>query len=68
MSDWAFTGIGAAAGLVAFAFSHWQASRPPTPGRARMLPWTALSLIAALWTLMMIVHAVNLLGVTTGRP
>jgi hypothetical protein len=67
MTDWVFTGLGGAAGLAAFALSHWQASRPPIPGKARLLPWTALSLIAALWTLMMLIHALNLLGVTTGQ-
>jgi hypothetical protein len=67
MSEWAFTGLGGLAGLCAFGACYWQASRAPIPGKPRMLPWTALSIIAALWTLMMLIHAVNLLGVTTGQ-
>lgn len=45
----------------------WIGARPTTPGRVRMAPWRFMMLLAAAGALLMIVHLVNLLGVTTGR-
>jgi hypothetical protein len=49
-----------------FALASWRAARPTEFGKVRMVPWTAISLIAALGAIMMLVHVVNLLGVETG--
>lgn len=57
--------FGASAAL--FAFSSWRAARPAQFGKVRMVPWTPLSLICALVAIFMLVHLVNLMGVTTGR-
>lgn len=58
--------LAGAAGL--FALASWRAAQPTRFGRVRLIPWTAISLAAALVAILMVVHAVNLLGVTTGRP
>jgi hypothetical protein len=57
-----------AAGLLALAvFAGWRGARPPNPHRGpRLMPWRFLMLLAAAGLLAMLVHAVNLLGLTTG--
>ena len=57
------------AGFVAFGlFAGWRGARPPNPHRGpRLMPWRFLMLLAAALALLMLVHVVNLLGVTTGR-
>jgi ABC-type amino acid transport system permease subunit len=50
-----------------FALASWRAARPTQFGKVRMVPWTAVSLVAALAAIVMLVHAVNLLGVQTGQ-
>ena len=57
------------AAFVALAlFCGWRGARPPDPGRGpRLMPWRFLMLLAAAGAILMLVHAVNLLGVTTGR-
>jgi hypothetical protein len=57
--------FGLSAGL--FAFSSWRAARPAEFGKVRMIPWTPLSLVFALIAIFMLVHLVNLMGMTTGR-
>jgi hypothetical protein len=42
-------------------------ARPTRPGRVRMAPWRFMILLAAAGAILMLVHVVNLLGVTTGR-
>lgn len=53
--------------VVAAVVCGWIGSRPTVPGRVRMAPWRFMMLLAAAGALLMIVHLVNLLGVTTGR-
>lgn len=57
------------AGIVAFGlFAGWRGARPPNPHRGpRMMPWRFLMLLAAAGAMLLLVHVVNLLGVTTGR-
>jgi len=58
-----------AAGFVAAAlFAGWRGARPPDPARGpRLVPWRFLMTLAAAGALVLVVHLVNLLGVTTGR-
>ncbi|MFN3513102.1 MAG: hypothetical protein ACK41C_08665 [Phenylobacterium sp.] len=58
--------------LVAFAalalFAGWRGARPPDLSKGpRMAPWRLIMLTAAMGAVLMVVHAVNLLGVQTGR-
>ena len=57
-----------AVSAAAFAFTYWRASLPIVFGKVRMIPWTSISLLLALVTLLLLVHVVNLLGFTTGPP
>ena len=58
----------AAAGAVLAALFGWLGARPPDLRRGpRMAPYRFLMLLAAAWVLAMLVHAANLLGITTGR-
>ena len=57
----------AAAALVAL-FSGWRGARKPDPMRGpRRIPWRGLMLTSAALAVFLLVHLVNLLGVTTGR-
>ncbi len=55
-------------GLLALAvFAGWRGARPPNPHKGpRLMPWRFLMLLAAAGLLAMLVHAVNLLGLSTG--
>ncbi len=57
------------AGFLALAIlAGWLGARPPNPHRGpRMAPWRFIMLLSAAGALLMIVHLVNLMGVTTGR-
>ncbi|HEY8005131.1 MAG TPA: hypothetical protein VIE16_12925 [Phenylobacterium sp.] len=57
------------AALVAVAvFSGWRGARPPNPHRGpRLMPWRLIMVTAAAGVLIMLVHLVNLLGLTTGQ-
>jgi hypothetical protein len=58
----------AAAGVLLAAFCGWMGARPPDLRRGpRMAPYRFLMLLSAAWVLMMLVHAANLVGITTGR-
>lgn len=49
-------------------FAGWRGARPPNPRRGpRLMPWRPVMVLSAVGALMMIVHLVNLTGVTTGR-
>ena len=63
------TTLAAAAGLAALAvFAGWRGARPPNPHRGpRLIPWRFLMVLAAACVIPMLVHALNLLGVTTGN-
>jgi hypothetical protein len=58
-----------AAALLALAvFAGWRGARPPNPLKGpRLIPWRMIMLLAAACLLPMLVHLVNLAGVTTGR-
>lgn len=58
-----------AAGLLALAvFAGWRGARPPDLNRGpRLIPWRFIMVTTAALLLVVIVHLVNLLGVTTGR-
>jgi hypothetical protein len=65
--DWPATLIALTIGLCGFGFSSWRASRPAEFGKVRLIPWTTLSIICAVVALFMLVHAVNLAGIQTGK-
>jgi hypothetical protein len=49
-------------------FSGWRGARPPDPRRGpRMMPWRVIMVTAAAGLLPILVHLLNLVGVTTGR-
>ena len=57
----------AAAGALLAALFGWLGARPPDLQRGpRLLPWRFLMLLACAWTLFMLVHVANLLGMQTG--
>ncbi|MGA0607925.1 hypothetical protein ACO2Q0_18195 [Phenylobacterium sp. VNQ135] len=48
-------------------FAGWRGAQPPNPHKGpRLAPWRFIMLLAAAGAVLMAVHAVNLLGVTTG--
>ena len=50
------------------AFAGWRGARPPDLNRGpRLMPWRAIMVTAAAFLLILLVHLVNLMGVTTGR-
>ncbi|WP_304165376.1 hypothetical protein [Phenylobacterium aquaticum] len=50
-------------------FSGWRGARPWDPRRGpRLMPWRLIMVTAATGGMIFLVHLVNLLGVTTGRP
>jgi len=58
-----------AALLAVAAFAGWRGSKPSNPIKGpRLAPWRFIMVTASALALFMIVHLVNLLGVTTGRP
>lgn len=58
-----------AAGFLALAvFAGWRGARPPNFAKGpRMAPWRFIMVTASTAALFLVVHAVNLLGVKTGR-
>jgi hypothetical protein len=58
----------AAVGLGLTLLFGWLGARPPNLKRGpRLLPYRFLMLMAAAFTLLMLVHLANLAGVETGR-
>lgn len=56
------------AAAVLAVFSGWRGARKPDLMKGpRLVPWRALMLTSAAMAVLMLVHLVNLLGVTTGR-
>jgi hypothetical protein len=48
--------------------SAWLGARPPNPHKGpRLMPWRFIMVLAACGVFVLVVHLVNLLGVTTGR-
>ncbi len=56
--------LAAAAGL--FAFGSWRAAQPADPLNPRLIPWRPVIIVAGVAALLMVVHLVNLMGVSTG--
>ncbi|MCR5878755.1 hypothetical protein LRS04_10610 [Phenylobacterium sp. J367] len=58
----------AAVFLALALFAGWRGARPPDLMKGpRLIPWRPIMVAGALGVIVMLVHAVNLLGVTTGR-
>lgn len=57
------------AALIAIAvFAGWRGSKPSNPIKGpRLAPWRFIMVTASALALFLLVHIVNLLGVTTGR-
>lgn len=49
------------------AYASWKAARPVVFGKPRMLPWRTIIIISGAGAVLAMVHAVNLMGVETGR-
>jgi amino acid transporter len=49
-----------------FAFGSWRSAQPADPLNPRMIPWRPVIIIAGVIALLMLVHLVNLAGVSTG--
>lgn len=57
-----------AAFLTLGLFAGWRGARPPNPHAGpRMIPWRLIMLLSAAGVMLMLVHLLNLAGVTTGR-
>jgi hypothetical protein len=57
-----------AALLLLAVFAGWRGSRPPDLIRGvRMVPWRAVMVFSSAGAMLMLVHVVNLIGVSTGR-
>lgn len=57
-----------AGALALAAFAGWRGARKPDLRKGpRMIPWRLIMLTAAAMAMLLLVHVVNLLGVTTGR-
>jgi len=65
---WTATLIALVVGVLLTAFFGWRGARAPDLIKGpRLLPYRFLMVLAAAWVLFVLVHVVNLLGVTTGR-
>jgi len=54
--------------LAVAVFAGWRGARPPNPLTGpRMIPWRMIMLLSAAGMLPMLVHLLNLAGVTTGH-
>jgi len=66
--DMAITLACVALGAGLTALFGWAGARPFDPVRGvRLVPWRFLMMLGATFTLVALVHLVNLMGVTTGR-
>lgn len=49
-------------------FAGWRGARPPDLLKGvRMIPWRGIMITASLGAMLLLVHVVNLLGLTTGQ-
>jgi hypothetical protein len=63
-----FTAALFAATALMAAFSGWRGARKPDPMKGpRLIPWRAIMLTSAAMAVLLLVHLVNLFGVSTGR-
>lgn len=54
--------------LAVAGFAGWRGSKPSNPVKGpRLTPWRFIMVTASALALFMLVHVVNLLGMTTGR-
>ena len=66
--DFQTTAIVAAAGALLTAACGWLGARPPNLNRGpRLVPYRLLMMLGVTFVILMLVHLVNLAGVTTGR-
>ncbi|MDX2235469.1 MAG: hypothetical protein NW200_13310 [Hyphomonadaceae bacterium] len=56
--------LAVAAGL--FGFGSWRSAQPADPLNPRLIPWRPVLIIAGVVALLMLVHLVNLMGISTG--
>lgn len=58
----------AAIALAVAVFSGWMGARPPNPHKGpRLAPYRFIMVTSATVMMLLLVHVVNLMGVTTGR-
>ena len=66
--DFQATAIAAAVGALFTALCGWLGARPPNLHRGpRLLPYRLMMVLGATFVILMLVHLVNLAGVTTGN-
>ena len=66
--DWTLTLSSGAVALALAVFCGWRGARPADPHRGvRLVPYRFLMVLCAAWVLLMTVHALSLLGFSTGR-
>ena len=65
---WTPTLIGLAIGMALFAWANWKARKPVELGRVRMIPYTAVMFTALVVILLMVAHAMTLLGLKPDGP
>ncbi len=66
--DWPITLIAAALGVAVTTLCGWLGARPPDPNRGpRLFPYRMVMVLGAAFVMLMLVHMINLAGVTTGR-
>ena len=65
---WTPTLVGLAIATVIFAWANWRARRPVELGKVRMVPYTAVMFAALVVILLMVAHAMTLLGLKPDGP
>lgn len=66
--SWTATLVSLALGLALAVFCGWRGAQTPNLVRGpRLVPYRLIMVLSSAWTLLMLVHVVNLLGFTTGR-
>ncbi|MFC6199019.1 hypothetical protein [Ponticaulis profundi] len=58
--------VGLVFGVGLFFLSSHRAGLPRDDMRPRVLPWRLFIVLSAFWTLLMLVHLVNIFGIETG--
>ena len=66
--EWQTTAIAAGVGALITALCGWMGARPPNPHKGpRLLPYRLFMVLGATFVILMLVHLVNLAGMTTGH-
>jgi len=55
-----------AAGIAATVGCGWMGARPKDYLKPRVIPWTMLMLVGAMFVLVMVIHLLGLFGMNTG--